>query len=69
MRYMTGMPTNTYHSNTISDAQLWTLVEDGLSKDYNMGAACQVSHFNMISGHAYGTIGAVTLKGGANDGQ
>jgi len=33
-----------------------------------MGAVCNVSHFNMISGHAYGLIGAVTLKGGAHDG-
>lgn len=34
-----------------------------------MGAACQVSHFNMVSGHAYGVIGAVKLTGGAHDGQ
>jgi len=34
-----------------------------------MGAGCQVSHFNMVDGHAYGTIGAVTLSGGAHDGQ
>jgi len=33
-----------------------------------MGAGCNVSHFNMISGHAYGVIGAVELKGGASDG-
>ena len=33
-----------------------------------MGAVCSVSHFNMISGHVYGLVGAVTLKGGAHDG-
>ena len=34
-----------------------------------MGAACNVSHHNMVPGHAYGTIGAVELKGGAHDGK
>lgn len=69
MRYMTGMPTVDYYSNQMTDDQLWDHVNWGLSHDYNMGAACQVSHFNMVSGHAYGVIDAVELKGGAHDGQ
>lgn len=69
MRYMTGMPTATHRSSHMTPETLWGFVQDGLSKDYNMGAACQVSHFNMVSGHAYGVIGAVELKGGAHAGQ
>lgn len=68
MRYMTGMPTVDYYSNQMTDDQLWDHVNWGLSHDYNMGAACQVSHFNMVSGHAYGVIDAVELTGGAHDG-
>jgi len=52
----------------LSPLELWNVVVDALNNDYNMGAACQVSHFGMISGHAYGVIGAVALKGGASDG-
>jgi len=69
MRFMTGMPTNEFDSNTMTEDQLWTHVTNGFAKDYNMGAGCQVSHFNMISGHAYGVIGHATLSGGASDGQ
>ena len=68
MRYMTGQPTVQYTSKNLDPDALWDIVQDGLANNYNMGAVCNVSHFNMISGHAYGLIGAVTLKGGAHDG-
>jgi hypothetical protein len=69
MRIMTGQPSHAYPSSTMTDDDLWSLVTNGFAKDYSMGAGCQVSHFNMISGHAYGVIGHATLTGGANDGQ
>ena len=69
MRYMTGQPTVQYNAASLDPIELWNVVVDGLNNDYNMGAACQVSHFGMISGHAYGVIGAVKLTGGAHDGQ
>ena len=69
-RYMTGMPTTTLHSGaSTSNDELWEQVQTNLENDYNMGAACQVSHHHMVSGHAYGVIGALELKGGAHDGQ
>merc|ERR1712127_385049 len=69
-RYMTGMPTSTLNSGaSTSDDDLWAQVTSNLKNDYNMGAACQVSHHHMVSGHAYGVIGALELKGGAHDGQ
>jgi len=53
----------------MTDDSLWHLVQNGIAKDYNMGAGCQVSHFNMVGGHAYGVIGAVKLQGGSHNGQ
>jgi hypothetical protein len=69
MRILTGQPSHAYQSTAMTDDDLWAHIQNGLAKDYSMGAGCQVSHFNMISGHAYGVIGAVTLTGGASDGQ
>lgn len=69
MRYLTGMPTVEYQSSNMSTDQLWEHVTDGFEKDYNMGAPCLVSRYNMVAGHAYGVIGAHQLKGGAHDGQ
>jgi hypothetical protein len=46
----------------MTDTQFWDIVVDGLSKKNPMAAACQVSHYNMVSGHAYGIVGAVELK-------
>lgn len=53
----------------MSNDQVWAHITDGVENDYNMGAGCSVSHYNMISGHAYGVLGAVVLSGGAHDGQ
>lgn len=69
-RYMTGMPTSTIRSGaSTSDEELWDAITSNLKNDYNMGAACQVSHNHMVSGHAYGVIGALELEGGAHHGQ
>jgi hypothetical protein len=46
----------------MTDTQLWDIVVDGLNHKNPMAAACQVSHFNMVSGHAYGIVGAAELK-------
>jgi hypothetical protein len=53
----------------MTDDSLWEHIQYATGKQYTMGAGCQVSHFNMISGHAYGLIGSAELKGGAHDGQ
>jgi len=58
---LTGMPVSTHASNAMTDDELWNLVEEGARAKNPMAAACMVSHYNMVPGHAYGILDTLCL--------
>jgi len=56
LRALTGMPVSTHASNTVSDDELWDIIVEGTNAKNPMAAACTVSHYNLIAGHAYGIL-------------
>ena len=64
LKAITGMPVSTHASNTISDDELWKIVVDGTNARNPMAAACTVSHYNLIAGHAYGILKGLCLTDG-----
>jgi hypothetical protein len=46
----------------MTDDDLWNIVLEGTKRQNPMAAACQVSHHNLIGGHAYGILKGLCLK-------
>jgi hypothetical protein len=61
LRALTGMPVSSHQSNQMSDDELWSIVRDGTERRNPMAAACTVSHYNLIAGHAYGILKGLCL--------
>jgi len=56
LRALTGMPVSSHESNKLTDDELWKIVVAGTEAGNPMAAACMVSHYNIIAGHAYGIL-------------
>jgi hypothetical protein len=55
------MPVSNHKSTDLTDDELWNMVLDSTHKRNPMGAACYVSHHNIVSGHAYGVLKGLCL--------
>jgi len=45
----------------MTDDDLWRIVTEGSKRKNPMAAACQVSHHNLVAGHAYGILDGLCL--------
>jgi len=45
----------------MTDDELWNIVIEGAKAKNPMAAACNVSHYNMVAGHAYGILDGLCL--------
>ena len=61
LRALTGMPVSSHNSNEVTDDDLWNIVMEGTKNNDPMAAACTVSHYNLIAGHAYGILKGLCL--------
>lgn len=61
LRAMTGMPVSAHNSSTMTNDELWEIVRSGTVRRDPMAAACQVSHYGLIAGHAYGILEGICL--------
>jgi hypothetical protein len=61
LRALTGMPVSSHQSNQLTDDELWHIIKDGTERQNPMAAACTVSHYNLIAGHAYGILKGICL--------
>lgn len=61
LKALTGMPVSTHDSNSVTDDELWDIIVEGTNAKNPMAAACTVSHYNLIAGHAYGILKGLCL--------
>jgi len=51
----------------MTDDELWEIVLSGTKNKDPMAAACQVSHYGLIAGHAYGILEGICLTNSAGN--
>lgn len=61
LRALTGMPVSYHASKSMTDDELWTIVTEGYKARNPMAAGCDVSHYNLVGGHAYGVLKGICL--------
>jgi calpain-15 len=62
LRAMTGMPVAMYNTGNLSDAKLFTSIQEAEQKGYVMLATCENAVHNLEPGHSYTILSALEVK-------
>ena len=58
------MPVMNFDTADLDPAKFFDQITEADNRHWAMSAGCNVAHYNLVTGHAYTMLGAVTLSNG-----